>query len=190
MSGLAASWVGRQKQTLRASEQDRPDVAEDRDISGRDIAMIDPSRLVFMDETGILTNMTRRFARAVIGDRACGSAPATWTRLTVLGALSCDGMVGVMTVPNGTTAVVFVDFLKTTVLPFLQEHKPDGIVVMDNLSAHQNKAVKPAIEDAGLTLHYLPRYSPDFSPMEPCWSKIKTFLRSAAARTVETLNTE
>jgi hypothetical protein len=157
MSGLAASWVGRKKQTLRASEQDRPDVAAERDISGRDSAMIDPSRRVFMDETGILTNMTRRFARAVIGDRACGSAPANGTRLTVLGALSCDGMVGVMTVPNGTTAVVFVDVLKTTVLPFWQEHKPDGLLVRDNLSAHQNKAVKPAIEDAGLTLHYLPR---------------------------------
>jgi transposase len=178
------------KKTLRAREQDRRDVAEERDISGRHIARIDPSRRVFSEETGILTNMTRRFARAVIGDRACGSAPANGTRLTVLGALSCDGMVGVMTVPNATTAVVFVDFLTTTVVPFLHEHKPDGIVVRDTLSAHQNKAVKPAIEDAGLTLHYLPRYSPDFSPMEPCWSKIKTFLRSAAARTVETLNTE
>ena len=123
MSGLTASWVSRKKKTLRASEQDRPDVAEERDIYGRDIALIDPSRLVFIDETGILTNMTRRFARAVIGERACGSAPANWTRLTVLGALSCDGMVGVMTVPSGTTAVVFVDFLKTTVLPFLQEHE-------------------------------------------------------------------
>jgi hypothetical protein len=153
MSGLAASWGGRQKNTLRASEQDRPDVAEQRDISGRHIAMIDPSRRVFSDETGILTTMTRRFARAVIGDRACGSAPANGTRLTVLGALSCDGMVGVMTVPNGTTAVVFVDCLKTTVLPLLQEPKPDGLLVRDHLSAHNNKAVKPAIEDAGLTLH-------------------------------------
>jgi hypothetical protein len=116
--------------------------------------MIAPSRRVFSDETGIVTNMTRRVARAVIGDRACGSAPANWTRLTVLGALSGDGMVGVMTVPNGTTAVVFVDVLKTTVLPLLQEHKPDGILVRDHLAAHQNTAVKPAIEDAGLTLHY------------------------------------
>jgi hypothetical protein len=114
--------------------------------------MIDPSRRVFSDETGILTNMTRRFARAVIGDRACGSAPANWTRLTVLGALSGDGRVGVMTVPNATTAVVFVDFLTTTVVPFWQEPKPDGIVVRDHLAAHQNKAVTPAIEDAGLTL--------------------------------------
>jgi hypothetical protein len=123
MSGLAASWVGRQKKTLRAREQDRPAVAEERDISGREIARIDPSRLVFSDETGILTNRTRRFARAVIGDRACGSAPANWTRLTVLGALSGDGRVGVRTVPNATTAVVFVDVLKTTGLPFLQEHR-------------------------------------------------------------------
>jgi transposase len=61
---------------------------------------------------------------------------------------------------------------------------------MDNLSAHKNKAVKKAIEDAGLTLKYLPRYSPDFSPIEPCWSKIKTALRAAAARTVETLTAE
>jgi hypothetical protein len=116
--------------------------------------MIDPSRRVFSDETGILTTMTRRFARAGIGDRAWGSAPANWTRLTVLGALSGDGRVGVMTVPNGPTAVVFVDVLKTTVLPLWPEHKPDGIVVRDHLSAHQNKAVKPAIEDAGLTRHY------------------------------------
>jgi hypothetical protein len=157
MSGLAASWVGRQKKTLRAREQDRPDVAEDRDISGRHIAMIAPSRRVFSDETGILTNRTRRFARAVIGDRACGSAPANGTRLTVLGALSGDGRVGVMTVPNATTAVVFVDVLKTTVVPFWQEPKPDGILVRDHLSAHQNKAVTPAIEDAGLTRHSLPR---------------------------------
>jgi hypothetical protein len=115
--------------------------------------MIDPSRRVFMEETGLLTNMTRRVARAVIGDRACGSAPANWTRLTVLGALSGDGRVGVRTVPTATTAVVFVDFLTTTVVPFWQEPKPDGILVRDNLSAHQNKAVKPAIEDAGLTRH-------------------------------------
>jgi transposase len=58
---------------------------------------------------------------------------------------------------------------------------------MDNWSAHKSKAVKEAIEDAGLTLKYLPRYSPDFSPIEPCWSKIKTALRAVAARTVETL---
>ena len=72
-------------------------------------------------------------------------------------------------------------------LPVLREQKPDAIVVMDNLSAHKNQAVKDAIAAAGLTVRYLPRYSPDFSPIEPCWSKIKTALRAVAARTVESL---
>ena len=128
--------------------------------------------------------MTRRTARAPIGERACGEAPVNWKRLIVLGALGLDGVV---TMTTGTTIPVFVDFLQTSLLPVLREQKPDAILVMDNLSAHKNQAVKDAIAAAGLTLRYLPRYSPDFSPIEPCWSKIKTALRAVAARTVESL---
>ena len=153
------------------------------------MASVDPSRLVFIDEAGIMTNMTRRYARAKIGERACGFAPVNWKRLTVLGALSLTGLVEVKTVPTGTTIPVFLDFLKTELLPVLRDQKPDAILVMDNLTAHKNQAVRDAIQEAGLTLHYLPRYSPDFSPIEPCWSKIKTALRAAAARTIETLTT-
>jgi transposase len=190
LPGIAAPWAGHKKKTLRASEQQRPDVAEERDAYRQAFVTVDPARLVFLDEMGILTNMTRRYARAPVGERACSSAPAAWKRLTVLGAMSEDGMVGVMTVSSGTTATVFVDFLKTTVVPFLHEHKPDAILVMDNLSAHKSKVVKEALEQAGVAVQYLPRYSPDFSPIEPCWSKIKTYLRAAAARTIETLQTE
>jgi transposase len=143
--------------------------------------------LVFLDESGILTNMTRRTARAPIGERACGEAPVNWKRLTVLGALGLDGVVTMTTVTTGTTIPVFVDFLQTSLLPVLREQKPDAVVVMDNLSAHKNQAVKDTIAAAGLTVRYLPRYSPDFSPIEPCWSKIKTALRAVAARTVESL---
>jgi transposase len=137
----------------------------------------------FLDESGILTNMTRRYARAPVGERACGEAPVRWKRLTVLGAL--DGVVTMTTVTTGTTIPVFVDFLQTSLLPVLRDQKPDAILVMDNLSAHKNQAVKDAIAAAGLTLRYLPRYSPDFSPIESCWSKIN--LRAVAARTVESL---
>jgi transposase len=151
------------------------------------MAAIDPNRLVFLDESGILTTMTRRSARAPIGERACGEAPVRWKRLTVLGALSRDGVVTMTTVTTGTTIPVVIDFLQTTVLPVLGEQKPNAILVMDNLSAHKNPAVKDAITAAGLTLRYLPRYSPDVSPIEPCWSKIKTALRAMAARTVESL---
>lgn len=145
---------------------------------------------MFLDESGILTNMTRRYARAVIGERACGAAPVNWNRLTRLGALSLDGGVGLMTVPSGTTTAVFVDFLKTMLLAFLCKHKPDAILVLDNLSAHKSQPVRDAVNAAGLTMRYLPAYCPDWSPIEPCWSKIKTFLRTAAARTVEALKTE
>lgn len=154
------------------------------------MALIDPARLVFLDESGILTNMTRRYARAAIGERACGVAPVNWKRLTLLGALSLDGVVGVMTVPTGTTTAVFVDFLQMVLLPFLCEHKPEAILVTDNLSAHKSQQVRDAVNTAGLTIRYLPAYSPDLSPIELCWSKIKTVLRTAAARTVETLKSE
>jgi transposase len=153
------------------------------------MAPVDPSRLVFVDEAGVLTNMTRRYARAALGERAYGFAPVNWKRLTVLGAVSLSGIVEVKTVPTGTTIPVFLDFLKTDLLPVLRDQKPAAIRVMDNLSAHKNQAVRDAITEAGLTLHYRPRYSPDFSPIEPCWSKIKTTLRAAAARTVEALTT-
>jgi transposase len=162
-------------------------VAAEREAFSQDVAAVDPSRLVFLDESGILTNMTRRYARALVGERACGDALVNWKRLTVLGALGLDGVMAAATVTTGTTIPVFLDFLQTTVLPVLRERKPDAILVMDNLSAHKNPAVKDAIAAAGLGLRYLPRYSPDLSPIEPCWSKIKTALRAAAARTVESL---
>ncbi len=107
-----------------------------------------------------------------------------------MGALDLGGVAAMTTVTTGTTIPVFLDFLQTTVLPVLpvlRERKPDAILVMDNLSAHKNQAVKDAIAAAGLGLRYLPRYSPDLSPIELCWSKIKTALRAAAARTVEGL---
>ena len=170
---------------MRASEQLRPDVAAERDDLNKEIAAVDPNRLVFLDESWILTNMTQRYAQAPVGERACGEAPVNWKRLTVLGAL--DGVVTMTTVTTGTTIPVFLYFLQTTLLPVLREQKPDAILVMDKLSAHKNQAVKDAIAAAGLTVRYLPRYSPDFSPIEPCWSKIKTALRAVAARTVESL---
>src|SRR3954465_14008843 len=101
------------------------------------MATVDPSRLVFVDEAGILTNMTRRYARAEIGERACGFAPVTWKRLTVLGALSRTGSGEGKTRRTGTTSPGFLDFLKTDLLPVLRDQKPDAILVMDDLPAHK-----------------------------------------------------
>jgi hypothetical protein len=81
LPGVAAPRLGDQNKTLRASEQQRPDVAAERDDFNKEIAAVDPNRLVFLDESGILTTMTRRSARVPVGKRACGEAPVNWKRL-------------------------------------------------------------------------------------------------------------
>lgn len=90
-----------------------------------------------------------------------------------------------MTVDGATDAAVFRTYVEKILAPTLM---PGDIVVMDNLGAHKVKGVRESIEDAGATLLYLPPYSPDWSPIEPCWSKLKTYLRAAKARTRELLD--
>ena len=143
---------------------------------------------MFLDESGVLTNMVRLYARAPQGQRACGSAPAGhWQRLTVLGALAGDGVAAAMTIAAATDTVVFLAFLDHVLIPALRASKPDAVVIMDNLGAHKAPAVRERLEAAGLELLYLPRYSPDLSPIEPMWAKIKALLRALAARTLDAL---
>jgi transposase len=144
--------------------------------------------LVFVDKTGITTAMTRLYARAPRRERARGSAPCGhWRRLTVLGALSGEGMVAAMSIEAATTTQVFLAFLRAVLVPELRRRHPNATVLMDNLPAHKPRAVETALAEAGLKLLYLPRYSPDLSPIEPGWSKTKSALRAAEARTPEAL---
>jgi transposase len=176
-----------QKKTLRASEQDRADIQAERAVFCERIAQLDPKELVFIDETGITTAMTRRYARAPRGERARGSAPGGWQRLTVLGALSGEGMIAAMSIAAATTTQVFVAFLRAVLLPELRRRHPNATVLMDNLAAHKPKAIETVLTEAGFKLLYLPRYSPDLSPIEPGWSKLKSALRTAEARTRDVL---
>ena len=132
--------------------------------------------------------MTRRYARALRGERAHGSAPGGWQRLTVLGALSGEGMVAAMSIAAATTTRVFLAFLEAVLIPELRRRHPGATVLMDNLSAHKPKAIDKVLTEAGFKLLYLPRYSPDLSPIEPGWSKLKNALRTAEARTSEALD--
>jgi transposase len=129
--------------------------------------------------------MTRLYARARRGERAHGSTPGGWRRLTVLGALSSEGMVAAMSIPAATTTRIFLAFLRAVLVPELRRRHPNATVLMDNLSAHKPKAIATTLAEAGLL--YLPRYSPDLSPIEPGWSKLKSALRAAEARTHEAL---
>ena len=183
----AAARAAAQKKTLRASEQDRADIQEERAVFCERVRQIDAKDPVFVDETGITTALTRRYARALYGARARGSAPCGhWRRLTVLGALSGEGMVAATSIPAAATTSILA-FLRAVPIPELCRRHPNATVLMDNLSAHKPKAIETTLAAAGFKLLYLPRYSPDLSP-EPGWSKTKSALRAAEARTRKALD--
>ena len=102
----------------------------------------------------------------------------------MLAAISLEGISSPMTVPGAVDGLVFLEYVKQVLCPELEE---GDVVVMDNLSAHKVKGVREAIEEVGARVLYLPPYSPDLNPIEKCWSKIKTYLRQAKARTREAL---
>ena len=141
--------------------------------------------LVFLDESGVTTAMVRRYARAPGGARAVGRVPAGhWAQLTILSALSLSGLGATMTVNAATDRDVMTAYVRHVLVPTL---KPGQVVVLDNLSAHKAPLVRALIEGAGCRLLFLPPYSPDFNPIEQAWSKLKTLLRGAAARTRDAL---
>jgi transposase len=145
-------------------------------------------RLVFIDERAVLTTMARRYGWSPCGQRAPARVPfGTWQRLSVLGAISLDGMVAAMSVEAATDSAVVAAYLDKALLPKLRQDKPDAVLVMDNLRAHKTPEVRTVLDRSGFLYRYLPSYSPDLSPIEPGWAKIKSYLRRVAARTVEAL---
>lgn len=129
--------------------------------------------------------MTRHYGRAPRGERVHEGTPGGhWRTLTVLGALTVDGLQALMTIESPTDGDVFLAYLEQVLGPRLQ---PGQVVIMDNLAAHKVAGVRSLIEARGAQLLYLPPYSPDFNPIEQAWSKIKEFLRAAKARWLETL---
>ena len=149
---------------------------------------IAPERLVFLDECGVQTNMTRLYGRSPRGKRASGTVPAgRWERFTVLGALGPSGVVAAMAVQAATTAAVFAAYLDRVLLPELRRTRPDAVLVMDNLAAHKTPRVRALLDVSGSTYRYLPPYSPDLNPIEPAWAKVKGELRRVAARTPDAL---
>ena len=144
---------------------------------------------MFLDECGVLTNMIRLYGRSPRGTRACGTAPSgRWTRLTVLGALGAQGIVGAMSVEAATSGAVFHAYLDRVLLPELRRSRPDAVLVMDNLAAHKAPLVRALLDRSGFAYRYLPAYSPDLNPIEPAWAKVKAELRRAAARTADALH--
>jgi transposase len=137
--------------------------------------------LVFLDESGAKTNMTRLRGRAPRGKRVHASQPhGHWQTTTMLSSIRLDGTTACMTIEGATDTEVFRAFVRTVLCPTL---RPGDLVVMDNLSPHKNDLTLGLIGQAGATVCFLPAYSPDLNPIEKMWSKVKQFLRSAEART-------
>jgi transposase len=150
---------------------------------------IAPERLVFLDQCGVLTNMARLRGRSPRGTRAVGTVPfGHWKRLTLLGALGIGGMLAAMSIEAATSGAVFLAYLDRVLLPELRRRKPDAVLVLDNLRAHKTAAVRGLLDRSGFAYRYLPAYSPDLTPIEPAWSKLKAELRRVAARSTEALH--
>jgi len=172
------------KKTLRAAEQDQPRIKELREHWPAVIGSIEAKRFIFVDESGVTTEMTRRYGRVIGGQRVNDSAPANWRTLTLLGAVGLTGWVASMTVEAPTDADVFLAFLDHVLCPKLE---PGQVVVMDNLTAHKVAGVSERILATGADVLYLPPYSPEFNPIEKCWAQAKQYLRAAKARTIPDL---
>lgn len=173
--------VHAQEETLTAAEQD----PEARAAWREETSKLEPSRLVFVDESSTNTAMTRRRARSRRGTRAVGKVPRNYGKPTSLvAALSLEGLGAAMTLEGAFNTPAFVVYVERLLAPSL---KPGQIVVLDNLSVHKARRVRELIEARNCEVLFLPAYSPDFSPIELCFSKVKEALRKAAVRTQEAL---
>jgi len=174
------------KKTLHAAEQNREDIKRLREQWLEELPSLDPHRLVFIDESGAKTNMTRLRGRALHGSRLFACAPhGHWCTTTMISAIRLNGQTAALEVEGPSDGSVFREYVRSVLVPSL--HSGD-IVVMDNLRTHYDAEALRLIEVCGAIVKFLPPYSPDFNPIEKMWSKIKTRLRSLAARTQEELS--
>lgn len=180
----AADEADAKKKSLIASEQSRPDVREARaNFFAAQLKDVPLADVVVLDESYATTTFTRPRGRCPRDQRLKHSVPAGhWKRLTILAAITINGVLAAASIPAATDAAVFTVFTKDCLVPAL---RPGMVVVMDNLSSHKVAGIRQAIESAGCRLVYLPPYSPDMSPIEPIWSKAKAVMKSLEPRTEE-----
>jgi len=173
------------KKTLKASEQEREDIVQARRDWREFQRVVDPNRLVFLDETGAKTNMTRRYGRSLKGERCYDSAPnGHWESVTILSSLRLDGSTESIVFDGAVDRAMFDEYINVFLVPCL---RPGDIVIVDNLSPHKSQKAYDAIKMQQAELIFLPAYSPDLNPIENMWSKVKQVLRGIKARTHEDL---
>jgi transposase len=176
-----ASGLDAEQKTLAASERDE----EARSAWRADAAQLDPEQLVFVDESGTNIALTRLYGWAPHDQRARGSAPRNHgTNTTLIAALAPEGLQMPWLIEGAMDSETFEWYIRQQLAPTL---RPGQIVVLDNLSAHKGASIREVIEARGCQLLFLPPYSPDFTPIEQAFSKIKAILRGLGARSKEAL---
>ena len=144
------------------------------------LAGVAAARLVFVDESGANTQMTRRCGRSPIGQRlACPAPHGHYQTTTMIAAVRLQGPQAPWLFDGAMDGELFLAWVKAGLVPGLRR---DAVVILDNLATHKVAGVREAIEAAGARLEYLPPYSPDFNPIEPMWSKVKQTLKSEEPR--------
>jgi len=185
MSGVTSLEPAAKKKSIHASEQARPDVQKQRSEHAAAVNVLAPGRLIYLDEAAATTHMTRPCGRAAPGERVVAAVPqGHWSVTTMISAINLTGVVASLIFQGATDGEAFATYVEQVLGPKLQS---GDIVVMDNLTSHKTVRVRQAIEARGASVLLLPPYSPDLNPIEKAWSKIKTLLRKAAKRTVESL---
>lgn len=172
---------------MKAAEAYTEEKQRQRHHYWREIRNFKAKDLVFLDETGINLAMVNLYGRALRGLRAYDKHPLKKGKnISIIGAMTLnDGFLTGFSFDGGTNGDTFLWFIESILLPQLWS---GAVVVMDNLPAHKVQGVAEAIQAVGAKVVYLSPYSPDFNPIENLWSKLKSYLRSIAARTHEALH--
>lgn len=148
---------------------------------------LNAGRAFFVDETGSTVAMARDYARAPRGQRVSDHVPRNYGDvITIIGALTVNGLTAMMTIRGGTTKEVFRAYTEHVLVPELRE---GDVVVWDNLAAHKDAQVRALVEGKGAKLFFLPPYSPDLNPIELAWAWTKWWLKTCRARTEDGVNT-
>jgi transposase len=173
------------KKTLRASELEREDIIHSRNEWKEFQNSVDPSRLVFLDESGLKTSLTRLYGRAYQGARCHDATPCgNWETVTILSSIRLNGTTESILFEGAVDRKMFDGYIKEILGPQLQ---PGDIVIMDNLNAHKSEIVLEVVQSYHAMVKFLPAYSPDLNPIEKMWSKLKQILRGLKPRTDQEL---
>jgi transposase len=177
---LSQLGLPRKKKVPRAREQDSPEIQERRREFCEELAGLDPQRLIFVDECGANTAMTRTHGRAPRGQRVYADTPGKWESITLTCGLRLSGVTAALAFPGATNTDMFETYVEEVLVP---ELSPGDVVIWDNLKPHKSEEAVEAVEAAGARVIPLPAWSPDLTPIEEMISKVKGAMRSLAART-------